>query len=291
MFITKFQEFSFWTLWTPDVIIGLAAMTILFHWLLTKPGRGSVSITVRQKIYFGLALLCLYLGWGSPLSVVGHSVFSVHMIQMVFVYFAGVPLLLLAIPKWLLQVGIKNWKRKSMITYRFILNPILGLIGFNALFSFYHFPVIFDYMMQVSFLQIVFKAALFSSAALMWWHILAPLPELNRFTDFRRIIYIFANGILITPACALMIFAGSPLYETYTNPETMMQTADSFRFLDAHQDQRLAGIIMKISQEFIYASAIGYVFKQWLNKEKQQDGELTISDIPDSHYANKKNRF
>lgn len=51
---------------------------------------------------------------------------------------------------------------------------------------------------------------------------------------------------------------------------------------DARTDQQLAGVMMKVFQEIVYGIAIGYVFKQWLKKEKLQDGELTISDIPQS---------
>lgn len=282
---SMFDTYSFWT---PGVMLALFVGSILFNYGMKRFYAHDYELwTIRQKLYAGIALLCLYLGLGSPLTVVGHSIFSIHMLQMVLVYFVAVPLLILAMPKQILTDLIQGWKTKAFISYRLFLHPIIGLIAFNTVFSFYHFPIIFDYMMQIPVLHIFFQVALFSSAALMWWHILAPLPEENSFSDFRRIIYIFGNGILITPACALMIFAGSPLYETYTNPNMMIHhAAAGMAFLDVHQDQQLAGVIMKISQELIYVSAMGYVFKQWLKKEKQQDGELTISDIP-LHYESK----
>ncbi|WP_373975207.1 cytochrome c oxidase assembly protein [Geomicrobium sp. JCM 19039] len=50
--------------------------------------------------------------------------------------------------------------------------------------------------------------------------------------------------------------------------------------LDAYSDQQLGGVAMKVGQELVYGTTIGFVFKQWLQKESHQDGELTISDIP-----------
>ena len=57
---------------------------------------------------------------------------------------------------------------------------------------------------------------------------------------------------------------------------------ESLSIFEARIDQQLAGVLMKIFQEIVYGIAIGYVFKQWLKKEKLQDGELTISDVPHS---------
>ncbi|WP_026699930.1 cytochrome c oxidase assembly factor CtaG [Salibacterium aidingense] len=298
-----FSTFTFRALWTPELITILAVIALLYYWVTSVKKQAldgtEKKVPLRQKIYFVLGLMALYLGWGSPLYVAGHSIITLHMTQMVFSYFAAVPLFILSIPKWVLRQWIRTWKRKALITYRIILNPIIGLIGFNALFSFYHVPVVFDQIMQSPVLHSVYQAALFATAWLMWWHMLSPLPSEYQLPDLRRIVYIFANGILITPACALIIFAGSPLYETYTNPavwsnvmayclppgaapptDMMNSGSGGFSFLDPHSDQQLAGVVMKISQEFVYVTTIGYVFKQWLVKEQPKEGEWTISDIP-----------
>ncbi|MGY4689504.1 cytochrome c oxidase assembly factor CtaG [Salibacterium sp. K-3] len=297
-----FSTYSFRALWTPELIVVLAAAALLYYWVTVKKRHAfeeAEPFPLRQKLYFALGMTALYLGWGSPLYVAGHSIITLHMTQMVFAYFAAVPLFILGIPKWALRSWIDVWRRKAEWTYRVIMNPIIGLILFNALFSFYHIPVIFDQIMQAPVLHSIYQAALFGTAWLMWWHMLSPLPSEHQLPDLRRIAYIFANGILITPACAMIIFAGSPLYETYTNPAVwsdvmayclppgmspptsmMNDGTGGMAFLDAHSDQQLSGVVMKISQEFVYVTTIGYVFKQWLAKEQPKEGEWTISDIP-----------
>ena len=45
---------------------------------------------------------------------------------------------------------------------------------------------------------------------------------------------------------------------------------------------------MKVAQELTYTSTIGYVFRQWMAKEKLQDGEVTISDVPTTDTINSR---
>ncbi len=245
-------------------------------------------------------LLFIYLGWGSPLYVTGHVMMTLHMLQMVFAYFIAVPLLLLGIPQKWYELIVKS--RFAVKPLRFIWNPITALLLFNGLFSFYHVPFMFDTLMLSPVLHSVYQWALLFAASLMWWFILAPLPSRYQLPELRRIFYIFANGLLITPACALIIFAPSAMYGVYTDPliwanvmafclpggagpEMILSAFGSPQALatfDARTDQQLAGVMMKVFQEIVYGIAIGYVFKQWLKKEKLQDGELTISDIPQS---------
>ncbi|SFE72820.1 cytochrome c oxidase assembly factor CtaG [Alteribacillus iranensis] len=306
-----FSTFSFRALWTPELIAVLAGVAFVYYWITVKRRDrfiGAEDVPLRQKVYFVLGLFALYLGWGSPLYIAGHSSMTIHMIQMVFAYFAAVPLFLLSIPKWVLHTFIYKWKKKANWSHTVIMNPVLGLLLFNGLFSVYHIPAVFDALMLNKPLHSVYYIVLLGAAGLMWWHMLAPLPSNHNLSDLRRIIYIFGNGILITPACALIIFAGSAMYETYTNPAVWSNVmayclppgdtlppglvdsaGSSFRFLDVHPDQQLAGVLMKIAQEIVYMSTIGYVFKQWLSKESLQDGETTISDIP-AHANHLKNR-
>ncbi|MCK0472667.1 cytochrome c oxidase assembly factor CtaG [Halalkalibacter sp. APA_J-10(15)] len=297
-----FDTFGFRALWTPELIILLAIVGLLYMLLVTKwLGRfaGAKPVRVRQKVYFFLGLFALYLGWGSPLYITGHLMISFHMLQMVFAYFIATPLFLLGLPKWFLEAIIRKASNPFTVRiFRVIWSPIIALFLFNGLFSFYHVPLMFDSLMQAPVLHSVYEYALLFASFLMWWHMLAPLPVLTQLPHLKRIGYIFGNGLLITPACALIIFAGSAMYSTYTDPlvwanvmayclpngvsvpTEIFAGPTSFSFLEARTDQQLAGVMMKVFQEIVYGIAIGFAFKQWLVKEKQQDGKLTISDAP-----------
>ncbi|MDA3129180.1 cytochrome c oxidase assembly factor CtaG [Aliibacillus thermotolerans] len=305
-----FSTFSFRALWTPELIIVLLVVIYIYYWVSVKQRHkfiGAEDVPFRQKVYFGLALLALYLGWGSPLYVAGHISMTLHMVQMIFAYFVSVPLFILATPKWVFRTWIHRWEKKSPRTYKVVMFPIFAMLFFNGLFSIYHIPRVFDALMQSPFGHSAYLMVLFVAAFLMWWHMLAPLPTSFQLPELRRIIYIFGNGILITPACALIIFAGNPMYETYMNPavwqqvmayclppgsslppEILAEAGGGFAFLDPQPDQQLGGVIMKVAQELTYTSTIGYVFRQWMAKEKLQDGEVTISDVPTTDTINSR---
>src|SRR5690606_33821974 len=83
----------------------------------------------------------------------------------------------------------------------------------------YHIPLVLDYVMTHFVVHRIYFAALLISAFMMWWNTVSPLPEYERLTDVKKMGYIFANGVLLTPACALIIFSNSTFYATYTDPE------------------------------------------------------------------------
>ncbi|MBB6448451.1 putative membrane protein [Geomicrobium halophilum] len=296
-----FETLTFRALWTPELIFVLAIVAILYLFLTRKwyvRFEDGEKPRVKQDFMFALALLCLYLGWGSPLYSAGHMTITIHMLQMVFAYFFTVPLMILALPKWFLRAAYEGFGKYARPLRNAMFHPIVGLIMFNGLFSFYHIPVVFDYIMLNPGIHSIYQMILFITAWMMWWHMLAPLPSEQYLHDFRRIIYIFGNGILITPACALIIFSGGAVYNTYTDmqywasvmsyclpaganvPSSMFGGIGFLGGLDPYSDQQLAGVLMKVAQELVYGTAIGWVFKQWLQKESHQDGEATISDIP-----------
>jgi putative membrane protein len=213
-----------------------------------------------------------------------------HMVNMSLSYLIVPPLILLGTPAfvWRRLFGAALWRK-----FRWAANPIFTLLLFNGLFSFYHVPVVHDYIMTHYTVHAVYYAVLLIAAFLMWWHVTSPVPEWNRLTDLRKMGYIFANGLLLTPACALIIFAGEPLYRVYTDPaiwanamgycvsgsgEALLELVDgpsAFTMLGPFEDQQSGGIIMKLVQEVMYGSILAYVFYQWFRKER--DAEEGVS--------------
>lgn len=176
-----------------------------------------------------------------------------------------------------------------------MMNPIITLLLFNMLFSIYHVPFVHDYVMTHFSVHRLYYSVLLITSFMMWWQIACPVPEWNRLTDLKRMAYVFANGILLTPACALIIFATTPLYAIYNDPNVWVTamgycvTGDPSRLLDTFsgpqffnlmgvvEDQQLGGIVMKLVQEFMYGFILAYIFKQWFKREQTED------DLPNTN--------
>src|SRR5690606_11721631 len=120
--------------------------------------------------------------------------------------------------------------------------------------------------------------------------IVCPIPEMNTLTHLRKMGYIFLNGMLLTPACALIIFAPTAVYATYTDPVhwatsvafcipagasldvlSQLSGPEQFSIMNPRQDQQLGGVIMKLMQETIYGSILYYIFHHWYRKESSED--------------------
>ncbi|OEH93918.1 cytochrome c oxidase assembly factor CtaG [Bacillus solimangrovi] len=281
------QIFGFRALWSPYYFIAILSIAVLY--VTVVRGRfmdkftDATPATRKQMTRFLGAMALLYIVKGSPLDLLGHMNFSFHMVQMSLLYLAIPPLLILGTPDWLLR-AIVNTKGINQI-FKLFSKPLLALFLFNGSFSMYHFPGVFDFIKTDSLLHAAVTGLIFIFAFFMWIPLIAPLPEYDRMSDLFKMGYLFANGLLLSPACALIIFSNSPLYATYYDPEHWVQALalcvpasllngidvsniNLFSFTSLQKDQQLGGIIMKIVQEIIYGMTLGYVFFRWVRNEK-----------------------
>jgi putative membrane protein len=267
--------FGFTAKWSPYFIAGCVAVFMIYEWI----GRKS-PVTGMQRFLFYSGVVVVYSAFGSPLDLLGHLIFSAHMTSMALAYMIAPPLLILGIPTtwWDKLWGWRGWKPWS-----WTMHPVFSLFLFNILFSMYHFPSLHDIIMTIYWLHTLIYVVLFITATMMWWHVTPPDPKYARLTDLKKMGYIFATGLILSPACVLIIFSGSPMYATYSDPSIWMKALgycvpgnvkvqlaqlgvsgpSYFKVLPPLQDQQLGGVIMKLVQEGINAALLYYVFKKW----------------------------
>lgn len=284
------QYFSFSDLWSPVFMVFMMAIGVLYTFVV-GPWRtnfkDSEAVPLKRQIAFLLGIVLLYLAQGGPLSLLSHLMFTFHMVSMAVSYYIVPALLLYGIPSWL-------WKwafdRAFWRPFRALMNPLFTLFLFNLLFSFYHMPNVHDWIMVHVTIHGVFYFVLLVAAMMNWWHVSNPVAEWSRLKPLTRLGYIFANGLLLTPACVLIIFAGSPKFAIYSDPvvwaEAMRYCVSGdpaallkqfqggpafFNIMTPLEDQQLGGILMKFLQEFMNIGALFVVFMQWYRNERAKD--------------------
>ncbi|MFC7372041.1 cytochrome c oxidase assembly protein [Fictibacillus iocasae] len=255
------SHYSFFELYQPEILLlVLAAMYLYFR----KTGTGA---TLLQKVSMMAALALVYVVKGSPLSIIGHHyLFSVHMVQMAILYLMIPPLVLYGIPERYWQQMLQG-KTVWHHLFTFLTKPLIAIILFNALFSLYHLPLIFDTVSNAAVLHYVYHSILLITAFTMWWPVMTPVETNDQLSDIKKVGYIFANGVLMTPACALIMFADTQLYAAYEGVPQL------FSYMPPHEDQHVGGVIMKIIQEVVYAFVLGLIFYRWVKKERIKDKE------------------
>lgn len=281
--------FGFRALWSPYFLVSLLVVTILYF-MIVGPWRHrfahSEPTSIKQQILFLSGMIVLYISKGSPVDLLSHIIFSAHMVQMALLYLVVPPLFILGIPNWLWRKIVNAKVIKPVV--KFLTKPLIALVMFNGLFSFYHIPFILDFAKTDVFVHATITVIIFVAALLMWWPLLNKLEEWETLSGLKKVGYIFANGILITPACALIIFSETALYTTYTDvgawinalalcvPASMLSSLnltgpEMFNFMPPLEDQRTGGVIMKIIQEIVYSILLGMVFFEWVRKEREEE--------------------
>lgn len=295
--MASLSMFGFVALWSPYFLAFLLLVTFLYF-MVVGPWRTRFTnegpATRKQKAYFVAGIVLIYISQGSPVDLLGHLLFSAHMIQMAILNLLVPQLLILGIPNWLFDRLFQI--RPIKATVAFLTKPLVALVLFNGLFSLYHVPFIFDLVKSNAFYHAAMTWIIFIAAWMMWWPLVNKMPGWQSLSGLKKIGYIFADGVLLTPACALIIFAGKPLYATYYDPQMWMESLalcvpagtlaslhltgpEMFFSIPLLQDQQLGGILMKIIQEIVYGTMLFFAFMEWYRKE-QEKTETAASPQP-----------
>lgn len=290
--------FGFVAKWSPYFMLFIVAVAAAYL-AVVGPYRNkfanSEPVSSKQKLYFLSGLLLIYIAQGSPIDLLGHLMFSAHMISMSIAFLIAPPLIWLGTPGWLLRPVVERvfkskWKR--------LIHPLVTLLMFNALFSFYHIPFIHDAVMTNYTLHTIYYMVLYFAAFLMWWPIATPLQEFSQMSYLQKLGYMFAAGVLLTPACALIIFAGKSVFSVYTDAQMwvvsigyclpgntaldllkLVDGPEVFHLVDPVHDQQAGGVIMKLTQEIMYGFILAYIFRRWFYSENRRNAE--VDPIPD----------
>lgn len=291
------QIFGFRALWSPYFFTFLAVLCLVYY-LITVRFRHRFGVeerpTGKQQAFFYIGMILLYAVKGAPIELLSHIMLSAHMAQLA-IYFLVFPIFMIkGIPVW-----IWNWFVHLPIirpVVKLLTMPIISLLLFNTLFSLYHIPTIFNMSKEYQVAHTLFGLIILIAAFIVWFPILTPLKEFNTLPPLLKIGYIFANGVLITPACVLIIFADNPLYAAYINDGAWIQAMalcvptdvlqglsgsisgpEMFSPMTIMEDQQLGGIIMKIMQEITYGIVLGTVFFSWFTRQS-----LTVDPLPET---------
>ena len=285
--------FGFRAMWSPALIGVLVFFTVLYFLITTKwrnDFKYSEPLKKGEAISFVFAMIMLYVIIGSPIDLMSHIMFTMHMVQMAFLLLFIPIFFIIGIPNWLLKVVINLPYVKPV--FHFMTKPIFAVFFFVFMFSVYHLPVVLDYIKLDEAAHGIYTFVLFMSALFMYWPLLNTVEGEPAMKDINKFFYIIANAILITPSCALIIFSPTAFYATYTDGETWMKAMalcvpsntlqgltlsgpELFTNMTPLEDQQLGGVIMKIIQEIIFAVILGRVFMVWYKNDQKNADKMT----------------
>ncbi len=234
--------------WIFVALLGLA------YWRFTR--NTHVPPQRRTRFALGVATLWIALDW--PVGALGAGYLaSIHMVQFLLIALLAPPLLIAGLPTAALQRAASV---RGVSRLRPLSNPLIALLAFHAIIIATHWPGVVDGLMGSQLGSLGLDLSWLLGGMLFWWPVISPVPHRPRFPFGVRIGYLIVSTVLMTLPYVFLTFAQLPFYATY-------ELAPPVGGLSAGEDQRIAGLVMRLGGGAILWTAIGVLFWQWYRAE------------------------
>jgi len=237
----------------------------------TRPDRARLVSGWGLAAYLG-GLVVLGLALMSPLDVLGQQLFSMHMIQHLFLVMIVPPLLLLANPFPFLLWGLPVRVRRKMVALfhqganfrrglQVMTKPPSALILFIACLWIWHLPAAYDAALRREWIHDLEHLTFFITAMIYWWPVINAGPHIHKSLSHGvRIAYLLLTLPLSMVVGVVIALANVPIYTYYT-------TVPRLGGLTVLQDQMLGGLIMWVPGSMMYIIAALVLVRQILRDE------------------------
>jgi cytochrome c oxidase assembly factor CtaG len=211
----------------------------------------------------------------SPLHSVGEQFFSVHMVQHLLLSLVAPPLLLLSasmpVLLWALpprdrvtlgrlvgQPGPIRWSLQRLT------HPLVALMLFVGAQWIWHQPVAYDWALENRWAHYFEHLCFFFTAILFWWPIVGAPPLPSPLSYPARLGYTFMAWLPSSLLGAGISLARAPLYPFYV---ASAQTSG----VDPTFDQQLAGLIMWVPGDLVFAAILLILFAAYMQNEERKE--------------------
>ena len=217
----------------------------------------------RKRRLFLLGMGVLWLGADWPIhDLAERYLYSMHMTQHLLFTLVAAPILIAGMPAWLLRELLSPAPIRRI--FGFMTRPLVALIFFNAVLLFTHWPEVVAASVGSELVHLGLHVLIVTSALVMWWPVMSPLPEMPSLPPPGQMLYLFLQSLAPTIPASFLTFGHTPLYPVYA-------TFPRIWGIDALTDQLIAGLIMKLLGGLLLWGVIAVIFFRWYNQE-QRDG-------------------
>src|SRR5438876_12040903 len=178
-----------WDRWNVhlSVAAGLALLGGLYVYL------GGLRSARRHVASFFGALVVLFLALNGPLHNLSDTyLFSAHMAQHLLLSPFFPPLLLYGTPAHVIRPFLRP--RAVIAVARVVTRPLAAALLFTGPIVIWHAPALYEAALRHHNLHILQHLVFLTTAVVMWWPVLSPVPELPRAQHLVQMLYLFQIG-------------------------------------------------------------------------------------------------
>lgn len=250
----------------PDVWLLVTVLAVGYALVVWRLGPrhaapGQRAATPFQVTCWFLGVVAVWVAADWPVHDVAEGFnYSVHMVQHLLLSMVAAPLLLVGTPGWLLRAMLRPPAFFRLV--RTLARFFPALVVFNVVLVLTHWPAIVDAGLRSEPAHFFVHALIFVSALIVWLPVLSPLPEIPRLSPPGRMIFLFLQSVVPTVPASFLTFGSAPLYKFYEDVPQLWG-------LSTLDDQRLAGLIMKIGAGLLLWLLIAVIFFRWAADEER----------------------
>src|SRR5438034_401866 len=252
------------------VAAALVVLTVLEVGVFYVPAFHAVLVpTLLVLSAAKFSLVVMFLALNGPLHNLSDSyLFSAHMVQHLVLTSVFPPLLLYGTPAWVVRplLGPPAVFRVA----RWATRPLIAGVIFSAPITLWHFPRFYEAALEHHALHIVQHLVFLATAVIMWWPVLSPVPELPRASYLAQLLYLFALGLPMSLAGALITLADRVLYPFYVAAPRVWEG------LAPLADQQLGGLLMWVVGTIYLWGAASVVWFRWSVREERGDADGAV---------------
>jgi cytochrome c oxidase assembly factor CtaG len=239
------------------------------------------TVSIARIISFWLGLLIFAFLFFSPIENIGRTqLFSVHMAEVVLLTTLCAPLLVGGCSSALLQPVLDT--RVVSAIARFLTNPIVTSIIFNATFLLWHAPKIYNAAVLSVPVYNTMMITIFLASLLNWWPVVGSLSELKKIGYPLQMLYIILDGEPVDIFAFILVYSNVTLYLHYTIPAQLTALFG----LSAFGDQSAAGAMLLLPG-LVDLAVMTPLFISWMGqieKRTRKDDERRQAERADIEY-------
>jgi len=263
-----------WT-WTWRAYPGVwlfVGLLLFWYWRVTRRSGDTPGASSAQRAWFLAGAFCIWIALDWPLGALGAGYLtSFHTLAYILLALVAPPCLILGIPREVVLRGLRNRRWGRLI--RLAARPWFALAVFNVVLALTHIPSLVDAVMSSQLGAFFVDMGWLVGGVILWWPVMGPSPEVVRLSRPLKMAYLFASTIPAIIPSAFLTFADYPLYATYELAPRI------FQVLPALQDQRVAGLLMKVVGDLPVWFAFGVIFFRWARESSAEPSPVHPSAV------------
>ncbi|MGH2493436.1 MAG: cytochrome c oxidase assembly protein [Ktedonobacteraceae bacterium] len=254
--------------WSPITLAGLILACLLYIFAIRWGRRNKPEekpLQMRRVVSFFAAIVIIALLLLTPVdSIARTQLFLAHMFQAVTLITICAPLLLYALPAWLVQPLFANPFVRPIA--RLLTQPVIASLLFNMTFLLWHAPSFFNFALKNGTFYHVMMMSFLLTSLLNWWPLIGPVRELHRMTYPQKMLYAFLDGQPVDVFAFLLVFSFVVLYHHYAVPPQLG--------ISAFADQAAGGALLLLPG-LVDLCVMTPLFFRWLG---QLEAKAKIAD-------------